>query len=140
MYTGCFSKRHWLANNQRNEATSYHASSARKRRPHNFISSYDERFHQRLFETNIVRWMLGICCLFLLFPGIKNKLCKYVNNIFLITLDYIINFVIKLFSPEAMGRTPKFIGHLQNVTVSQGREATFTCTVTHLGGHRVSKF
>ena len=33
---------------------------------------------------------------------------------------------------------PKFIGHLQNVTVSLGREATFTCTVTHLGGHRVS--
>ena len=37
-----------------------------------------------------------------------------------------------------MGRMPKFIGHLQNVTVSLGREATFTCTVTHLGGHRVS--
>ena len=38
-----------------------------------------------------------------------------------------------------MGNGPKFIGHLQNVTVSLGREATFTCTVTHLGGHRVSK-
>ena len=37
-----------------------------------------------------------------------------------------------------MGRMPKFVGHLQNVTVSLGREATFTCTVTHLGGHRVS--
>ena len=37
-----------------------------------------------------------------------------------------------------MGRKPKFVGHLENVTVSQGREATFTCTVTHLGGHRVS--
>ena len=37
-----------------------------------------------------------------------------------------------------MGRMPKFIGQLQNVTVSLGREATFTCTVTNLGGHRVS--
>ena len=40
---------------------------------------------------------------------------------------------------EAMGRTPTFIGELQNVTVSMGREATFTCTVTNLGGHRVSE-
>ena len=38
-----------------------------------------------------------------------------------------------------MGSTPKFLGQLQNVTVSMGREATFTCTVTRLGGHRVSK-
>ena len=38
-----------------------------------------------------------------------------------------------------MGSTPKFLGELQNVTVSMGREATFTCTVTRLGGHRVSK-
>ena len=38
-----------------------------------------------------------------------------------------------------MGRTPKFMGHLQNVTVSLGREATFTCTVKQLGGHRVSR-
>ena len=43
------------------------------------------------------------------------------------------------FCSEAMGRTPTFIGELQNVTVSMGREATFTCTVTNLGGHRVSK-
>ena len=32
---------------------------------------------------------------------------------------------------------PKFIGQLQNVTVSEGRDATFTCSVTNLGGHKV---
>ena len=37
-----------------------------------------------------------------------------------------------------MCKMPTFIEHLEKVTVSQGREATFTCTVTHLGGHRVS--
>ena len=34
---------------------------------------------------------------------------------------------------------PKFIGHLQNVTVPDGRDATFTCSVTNLGGHKVLK-
>ena len=38
-----------------------------------------------------------------------------------------------------MGSHPRFMGHLQNVTVSLGREATFTCTVKQLGGHRVSR-
>lgn len=38
----------------------------------------------------------------------------------------------------AQTRSPEFIGSLENVTISQGRDATFTCTVTHLGGHRVA--
>ena len=42
-----------------------------------------------------------------------------------------------LFPVEAMGGMPKFIGQLQNVTVSEGRDATFTCSVTNLGGHKV---
>ncbi|CAB4063593.1 HNT [Lepeophtheirus salmonis] len=33
---------------------------------------------------------------------------------------------------------PKFIGKLENMTVSEGRDASFTCTVTNLGGHRVA--
>ena len=60
---------------------------------------------------------------------------------YIILLRWNISNVIrhKIFHSEAMGSTPKFLGELQNVTVSMGREATFTCTVTRLGGHRVSK-
>ena len=35
---------------------------------------------------------------------------------------------------------PKFIGHLQNASVPEGRDATFTCSVTNLGGHKVDNF
>ena len=42
-----------------------------------------------------------------------------------------------LFPVEALGGMPTFIGQLQNVTVSEGRDATFTCSVTNLGGHKV---
>ena len=31
---------------------------------------------------------------------------------------------------------PKFIGNLQNVTVSEGKDATFTCSLTNLGRHK----
>ena len=31
--------------------------------------SYDERFPWGMSEASIIRWVLGICCLFLLFPG-----------------------------------------------------------------------
>ncbi|XP_023159251.1 uncharacterized protein LOC111591777, partial [Ceratitis capitata] len=33
---------------------------------------------------------------------------------------------------------PDFVFPLENVTVAQGRDATFTCVVNNLGGHRVS--
>lgn len=33
---------------------------------------------------------------------------------------------------------PDFVIPLENVTVAQGRDATFTCVVNNLGGHRVS--
>ena len=39
---------------------------------------------------------------------------------------------------EVWAGMPKFIGQLQNVTVSEGRDATFTCSVTNLGGHKVA--
>ncbi|XP_037937108.1 lachesin-like [Teleopsis dalmanni] len=33
---------------------------------------------------------------------------------------------------------PDFVFPLENVTIAQGRDATFTCVVNNLGGHRVS--
>lgn len=33
---------------------------------------------------------------------------------------------------------PDFVFPLENVTISQGRDATFTCVVNNLGGYRVS--
>ena len=47
-------------------------------------------------------------------------------------------FILGLFLGVAVfAGMPKFIGHLQNVTVPEGRDATFTCSVTNLGGHKV---
>lgn len=33
---------------------------------------------------------------------------------------------------------PDFVFPLENVTIAQGRDATFTCVVNNLGGYRVS--
>lgn len=33
---------------------------------------------------------------------------------------------------------PDFLYPLENLTVAQGRDATFTCVVNNLGGYRVS--
>ncbi|XP_034670178.1 neurotrimin isoform X2 [Drosophila subobscura] len=41
------------------------------------------------------------------------------------------NFVVSAFEPD-------FVIPLENVTIAQGRDATFTCVVNNLGGHRVS--
>ncbi|XP_059474237.1 lachesin-like isoform X1 [Neocloeon triangulifer] len=38
----------------------------------------------------------------------------------------------------ALGYEPDFIYPLENVTIPQGRDATFTCVVNNLGGYRVS--
>jgi len=35
---------------------------------------------------------------------------------------------------------PEFGSHMKNITVIQGREAVFTCTVRKLGQHKVSFF
>nr|CAH7751252.1 unnamed protein product [Callosobruchus chinensis] len=40
---------------------------------------------------------------------------------------------------EASGFEPDFLYPLENVTVAQGRDATFTCVVNNLGGYRVSR-
>ena len=36
------------------------------------------------------------------------------------------------------GLEPDFVYPLENLTISQGRDATFTCVVSNLGGYRVS--
>lgn len=41
-------------------------------------------------------------------------------------------------SGEVSGFEPDFLYPLENVTVAQGRDATFTCVVNNLGGYRVS--
>uniref|UniRef100_A0A1I8P3U6 Ig-like domain-containing protein n=1 Tax=Stomoxys calcitrans TaxID=35570 RepID=A0A1I8P3U6_STOCA len=41
------------------------------------------------------------------------------------------NCIVSAFEPD-------FVIPLENVTVAQGRDATFTCVVNNLGGHRVS--
>ncbi|XP_076236610.1 lachesin [Calliopsis andreniformis] len=40
--------------------------------------------------------------------------------------------------PIVTGLVPDFVFPLQNVTIPQGRDATFTCVVNNLGGYRVS--
>jgi hypothetical protein len=42
------------------------------------------------------------------------------------------------FFPAASAFEPDFVFPLENVTVAQGRDATFTCVVNNLGGYRVS--
>lgn len=32
---------------------------------------------------------------------------------------------------------PEFLSPLENLTVAQGRDVHFTCTVNHLGGYKV---
>lgn len=43
-----------------------------------------------------------------------------------------------LFLPTVAAFEPDFVFPLENVTVAQGRDATFTCVVNNLGGYRVS--
>ena len=40
---------------------------------------YDERFPWGMSEASIVRWALGICCLFLLFPGTYGTLRNMIS-------------------------------------------------------------
>lgn len=45
---------------------------------------------------------------------------------------------MQLMPLELSGLEPDFVIPLENVTVPQGRDATFTCVVNNLGGYRVS--
>lgn len=42
------------------------------------------------------------------------------------------------FTVGVVGFEPDFLYPLENVTIAQGRDATFTCVVNNLGGHTVS--
>ncbi|XP_022901301.2 lachesin-like isoform X2 [Onthophagus taurus] len=46
--------------------------------------------------------------------------------------------VFAQFFVGASGYEPDFLYPLENITVAQGRDATFTCVVNNLGGYRVS--
>ena len=134
---------HFESNGVVRESRRYTSVGSKRKQTQNPTPSYDERFPWGMSETSIIRWVLGICCLFLLFPGTKCSLSIFIFfNIIYYYLDcHIVQFSSSYFyNSEAMGNGPKFIGELQNVTVSMGREATFTCTVTRLGGHRVSSW
>ncbi|XP_043680709.1 lachesin-like isoform X1 [Vespula pensylvanica] len=47
-------------------------------------------------------------------------------------------FLFAVNVPIVTGLEPDFLYPLQNVTIPQGRDATFTCVVKNLGGYRVS--
>ncbi|XP_020805413.1 neurotrimin isoform X2 [Drosophila serrata] len=49
----------------------------------------------------------------------------------LLVLLLLCNCIVAAFEPD-------FVVPLENVTIAQGRDATFTCVVNNLGGHRVS--
>lgn len=44
-----------------------------------------------------------------------------------------------LFTGTINGLEPDFLYPLENVTIPQGRDASFTCVVNNLGGYRVSQ-
>ena len=73
MYRACPQKRSRLSNFQPNgtirESRCYTFVGSKR----NLTPSHDERFPWGMSETSIVRWVLGICCLFLLFPGTKSS-------------------------------------------------------------------
>ncbi|KAL7640180.1 UNVERIFIED_CONTAM: hypothetical protein RMT77_009594 [Armadillidium vulgare] len=48
------------------------------------------------------------------------------------------SFAAIFFFTTVLCYEPEFLEPLDNVTVTQGREATFTCVVDHLGGYRVA--
>ena len=38
----------------------------------------------------------------------------------------------------AIGYIPEFLSVIKNLTITEGRDASFACTVENLGGHRVA--
>ena len=50
----------------------------------------------------------------------------------------ILTFILCIFTGASVfAGMPKFIGQLQNVTVPEGGDATFTCSLSDMGGHKV---
>lgn len=52
--------------------------------------------------------------------------------------ERLIKKIINFFLFSASAFEPDFVFPLENVTIAQGRDATFTCVVNNLGGYRVS--
>ncbi|XP_045481979.1 protein amalgam-like isoform X1 [Harmonia axyridis] len=50
----------------------------------------------------------------------------------------LVNVLLTFFLVGVVGFEPDFLYPLENVTIAQGRDATFTCVVNNLGGHTVS--
>ena len=76
MYRACPQRRNRLNNLQPNGVgkESRHCSllASKRNLTQQPTPCYDERFPWGMSEASIVRWVLGICCLFLLFPGTKS--------------------------------------------------------------------
>ncbi|XP_049824688.1 lachesin isoform X2 [Aethina tumida] len=63
----------------------------------------------------------------------------YIAHILPTASSFIIYMVLIFqFKDEVSGFEPDFLYPLENVTVPQGRDATFTCVVNNLGGYRVA--
>ncbi|KAM7347515.1 dpr-interacting protein beta isoform 1-T3 [Cochliomyia hominivorax] len=89
-------------------------------------------FKQILYShTNILRW--NLLTIFLLCNCIdfciSNKISSHTSYSTINTGSS---------SSSVSAFEPDFVIPLENVTVAQGRDATFTCVVNNLGGHRVS--
>lgn len=50
----------------------------------------------------------------------------------------LVNVLLTFFLVGVVGFEPDFLYPLENVTIAQGRDATFTCVVNNLGGHTVA--
>lgn len=72
------------------------------------------------WKKNVFYW-LYVC---------KKKIIK------ILYLFVVVNFFFLSISASAF--EPDFVFPLENVTIAQGRDATFTCVVNNLGGYRVS--
>ncbi|KAI8124212.1 Protein CEPU-1 [Lucilia cuprina] len=85
-------------------------------------------------HTNILRW--NLLTIFLLCNCIdfciSNKISSHTSYSTLNTGSSSSS------SSSVSAFEPDFVIPLENVTVAQGRDATFTCVVNNLGGHRVS--
>lgn len=63
---------------------------------------------------------------------------NFIWDFYVFFLLLLFTFVGGPFIDAVSAFEPDFVFPLENVTVAQGRDATFTCVVNNLGGYRVS--
>lgn len=68
----------------------------------------------------------------------EKKYIKYKSTIKPLNKYLCFNNFLFIFLLTVSAFEPDFVFPLENVTVAQGRDATFTCVVNNLGGYRVS--